>query len=587
MCFLLWVDSPISENMESETLAWRYQFSNMISNLFASPRQSSDLTIVEFDDLAQFDLGIARFNEERSHEVLAQVITIIEKAAPAIIVVDLDLRGTTNANLIRVMKRYRNVVLALFGSLEGSTDLPAADYLAHAAAYGYDELLREPNGLTCRLPISTKDRPKSLFENIDQASLVSVPSLTEATIDLSHKIKGVGPQSQLYAIRADQPLYIDFSSTIFPKISMRDIFDANFQAKLLKNRIVILGATFTQRRTNPNHTPLSKAVPDVFVQANSIESLLNNQIITSFPKDMARHMLLLLAVVSGALSAILPLGKRSLAIVAAVLTYIISGQEVFSFSHLAIPIVSPLAVLSMNYIVGTVIHLDTDLRERNVELAVARESMQMRAEEERQRIAEDLHDETLPALSFVARMADNLANELGNNPIPGEMRKRLDNAVDEMRRVINDLHPSVIETMGFKPALENLLSQLGEESKTNVQFIDEDGLLEDALSDFAKMQLYRIVQEALNNVQKHAKATQVSLFIGVKNSLVTIAVVDNGKGIDSKLIRPDSHGLLNIHQRAQLINARVDWRKPRNYTSGTEFTVKLNLPIKDQGVIKT
>ena len=213
--------------------------------------------------------------------------------------------------------------------------------------------------------------------------------------------------------------------------------------------------------------------------------------------------------------------------------------------------------------------------------------MQMRAEEERQRIAEDLHDETLPALSFVARMADNLANELGNNPIPGEMRKRLDNAVDEMRRVINDLHPSVIETMGFKPALENLLSQLGEESKTNVQFIDEDGLLEDALSDFAKMQLYRIVQEALNNVQKHAKATQVSLFIGVRKSLVTIAVVDNGKGIDSKIIRPDSHGLLNIHQRAQLINARVDWRKPRNYTSGTEFTVKLNLPIKDQGVIKT
>ena len=67
---------------------------------------------------------------------------------------------------------------------------------------------------------------------------------------------------------------------------------------------------------------------------------------------------------------------------------------------------------------GSFIHLDANLQERNKELAQARKSMQVRSEEERQRIAEDLHDETLPALSQVARLADQLSLELVDNPIP-------------------------------------------------------------------------------------------------------------------------------------------------------------------------
>src|ERR1700709_501075 len=75
---LLWAESPILESMELTTLEWRYQFSNMISGLFEDPRLSADVSIVEFDDLSQFDLGIARFNEPRSQEILSQALASIE-----------------------------------------------------------------------------------------------------------------------------------------------------------------------------------------------------------------------------------------------------------------------------------------------------------------------------------------------------------------------------------------------------------------------------------------------------------------------------------------------------------------------------
>jgi two-component system NarL family sensor kinase len=179
-------------------------------------------------------------------------------------------------------------------------------------------------------------------------------------------------------------------------------------------------------------------------------------------------------------------------------------------------------------------------------------------------------------------MADRLAEELDNNPVPVQMREKLDFAVVEMRRVINDLHPSVLETMGFKPALENLVVMLSRESGIDCHFTDADGSDDYDLSSFTKLQLYRIVQEALNNVQKHSGAKLVELSIAQKSGTLIIAVIDNGKGIDRRTIRRDSHGLLNIRQRAQLIGAQVEWKKPDTFTTGTELRLKIAIESENQ-----
>ncbi|HEY9685319.1 MAG TPA: CHASE2 domain-containing protein [Oculatellaceae cyanobacterium] len=574
---LLWAESPILESMELTTLEWRYQFSNMISSLFEEPRLSSDVSIVEFDDLSQFTLKIANFGQYRSQGILAKVLASIERGQPAVVVIDLDLRGAVNPELIQVIKRSHNVVVALFGSLEDGNELPASELTTHAAAVGYNDLTHEQNGLICRLPLTPRGSDGNDLDSLDQPGLGFVPSLTEATIDLSRKIKGVGPQSQLISTRTDQPIFIGFNQTKYQSLFLSDTLDDNFDPTQFKDRIVLIGSMSTPRRPELHRTPLAQNVPDVRVHAEAIDSLLHNNIIFSFPKRIAHHLLLLLGAVCGALSATFPFGKRTFALTIAAVTLIVSGQEFFSFFHLAIPIVPPLAVLILGFILGSFIHLDTDLRQRNHELAEARESMQVRAEEERQRIAEDLHDETLPALSAVARMADKLSAQMQDNPVPQEMRRKLDTAVIEMRRVINDLHPSVLETMGFKPALENLLSILSHDMEVGTQFEDMDGESDYNLSNFIKLQLYRIAQEALNNIQKHSQASQVRLSVGEKNNVLTIAVIDNGKGIDPKLIRPDSHGLLNVRQRAQLIDAKVEWTKPSIFPTGTDFRVTIPL----------
>jgi signal transduction histidine kinase len=173
-----------------------------------------------------------------------------------------------------------------------------------------------------------------------------------------------------------------------------------------------------------------------------------------------------------------------------------------------------------------------------------------------------------------------LAHEMSDNPVPKEMREKLDGAISEMRRVINDLHPSVLETMGFKPALDNLLSILSREGSLRVEFrdLDNDETSDYGLSDLVKLQLYRIVQECLNNVQKHAQASEVKLEIGQIGDCVQIIIKDNGRGINPKAIKPESHGLVNIRQRAQLIGATVEWRKPLEFATGTEVALSIIVP---------
>ncbi len=579
---LLLAESPVLQSMDLTTLEWRYKTSDFLATAMSKPTRSSDISIVEFDDLSQFDLGIARFNDLRSQRILAEAVQAIEQGSPLIVVIDLDLRGATAPQLVALMKRYRNVVIALFGNLEGTTDLPGADFLTHAAAYGYDELSREEGGLICRLPISEKIAESSQLGPVDQFG-ASVPSLTEATIDLHRQLKGVGPTSEFFASRSDQPLFIGFNRIVYPSVSLRDTLDPSFQPLQFRDRIVLIGSTFTQRRNAQRHTPLSENVADVDVHADAINSLLADQVIYSFPKNIAHHILLLIGAIFGAAFSVSPLAMRTIVFFATVSSLIVIAQFAFQGLHQALPVVPPLAVLTVSFSLGTFIYLDTGLRLRNRELAQARESMQIRAEEERQRIAEDLHDETLPALSSVARMADKLSGELNGNPIPAEMREKLDLAVAEMRRVINDLHPSVLETMGFKPALENLLGILSQETHIEANFVDTDQKSDYSLPNFNKLQLYRIVQEALNNVQKHAQATRVELSIGEKMGYLLISIVDNGRGIDAKAVRKDSHGLLNIRQRAQLIGAQVDWRKPSQFTTGTEIIVRI--PVLEEQTI--
>lgn len=504
---------------------------------------------------------------------LAEVLETIEEGQPDIVAIDLDIRGATEENLSKIFRQYHNIVLSIFGSLEGSSDLPAAEFLTRATAYGYHDLVKENNGSIFRLPLNSPNKGES------NNTLTQVPSLSEAIMMTYRAQKGVNKPTQLQLLKPDQSAYINYKRINYPTYSMISLLDPSFDPSVFKGRIVLVGSTLTTRKQDPfsTLTPLRAFAPEILIQADALNTLIDNNAIYSYPKSLAHHIMIVIGCLFGALFSNLPLGKRFAALILAVATLVFSAQIAFQVFLTSIPVVSLIAMLVTGFVFGTVIFLDTNLQLKNRELAQAHQSMQVRAEEERKRIAEDLHDETLPALSSVARMIDQLSDNDSTNNTAHKMRSKLDDTIQEMRRVINDLHPSVLETMGFVPALENLLGILNKELGLTFKFENKSGEDNYDIPDFTKLQLYRIVQEALNNVAKHSGAKQVEVNLEKKNGSLEITVTDNGKGM-GQATRLDSHGLLNIKHRAQLIGADIAWKAADQFPSGCKF--ELNLPLK-------
>jgi signal transduction histidine kinase len=249
----------------------------------------------------------------------------------------------------------------------------------------------------------------------------------------------------------------------------------------------------------------------------------------------------------------------------------IVAQVCFEVWRIIIPFGGPLVLINCCYICGTLIHLETEKIERSRNLAL---DLQIQAEQERKRIAKDLHDEALPSLSRVMRLADQLHGEYADNPIPEEIRSRLESTVSEMRRVINDLHPAVLENLGLSASLQHLVDKFAHESKVHVTFRDETQGLN--LPPFPALCIYRIAQETLNNVEKHAAASQTEVSLEMMENVLHLRISDNGNGELRR--KPDSYGLKNIEDRARLIGAKLEWKAPAKYPSGTMLvlTVPLN-----------
>jgi Signal transduction histidine kinase len=206
------------------------------------------------------------------------------------------------------------------------------------------------------------------------------------------------------------------------------------------------------------------------------------------------------------------------------------------------------------------------LAQKNRELAAAKFDLANEAERERKRIARDLHDQTLADLRNLMMMSDKLPTETG------EFRREIEAISTEIRRICEDLSPSVLENVGLAPALEFLLTHTIE----NHKFTAEENIEEKF--DFppnVQMQIYRIAQEVLNNIRHHSDARKVEMTIEIspENDFV-LNIADDGTPFVPDETRPSGRGIGNIKSRAALIEAKVRWIKSEN---GTVFQLKKTL----------
>ncbi|MGH9766359.1 MAG: two-component regulator propeller domain-containing protein, partial [Blastocatellia bacterium] len=223
------------------------------------------------------------------------------------------------------------------------------------------------------------------------------------------------------------------------------------------------------------------------------------------------------------------------------------------------------------------------LEKTNTELTETRLRLANETEAERSRIARDLHDQTLADLRHLLVMTDQLPNATPSSgmddstPSPAALRREIEAISSEIRHICEDLSPSALENIGFLPALEwalsNSVAQLPSEEKFAYEFICEPNLEDHLrLSHIERIQLYRMVQEALNNICRHAKAKQVKMTVRAENSTdLVIEVRDDGVGFDGARINRTGHGIANIRSRANLIGAKAEWRNTR---PGCRFEIR-------------
>lgn len=196
--------------------------------------------------------------------------------------------------------------------------------------------------------------------------------------------------------------------------------------------------------------------------------------------------------------------------------------------------------------------------ERTAELTELASHLQTAREDERSRLARELHDE-LGALLTAAKIdTARLKRSLGDRaPDIDERLEHLGSTLNAgialKRRIIEDLRPSSLSNLGLNAALEIQAHEFESRCEARVHA----ALHEVALSDSAQITVFRLVQEALTNIAKYARASHVQLSVVPEGSMVHVAVRDNGVGFDPAAATRNSHGLMGMRYRVQAEGGRL------------------------------
>jgi two-component system sensor histidine kinase UhpB len=182
-------------------------------------------------------------------------------------------------------------------------------------------------------------------------------------------------------------------------------------------------------------------------------------------------------------------------------------------------------------------------------------------EEERRRLARDLHDEAAQALTSLLvrlRLLERAKDPVEAQRRVEELRELTAEALEQVRRVALDLRPKILDDLGLVPALESRVDELNQDGKVAASLTTEG--LEDRLPREIELVFYRIGQEALSNVLRHAHARSVSLALSQNGNAIELRVRDDGLGfapLPAAVAQPDGLGLLGMRERMATIHGTL------------------------------
>lgn len=198
--------------------------------------------------------------------------------------------------------------------------------------------------------------------------------------------------------------------------------------------------------------------------------------------------------------------------------------------------------------------LELEVRQRTAQLTELTHHLQTAREDERNRLARNLHDDLGALLTSAKLDAARIRSRMVAAGLAPEALDLLAHLVTTLntgialgRRIIEDLRPSSLGTLGLVATLEILVSEYATHSGLQVHSVLETV----ALDESAELMVYRLVQEALTNISKHAKAHTVWVSLGVRDGLAEVSVRDDGAGFDTQVKPTSAYGLVGMRFRVE------------------------------------
>ena len=218
--------------------------------------------------------------------------------------------------------------------------------------------------------------------------------------------------------------------------------------------------------------------------------------------------------------------------------------------------------------------------ERSKELSVMNAVLQGQ-EQERKRLGAELHDGIGQVLSAIALQVSQIREEILEEDVNTiitdltSLNQNLQEAIREVRNISHDLMPEVLESFGLKEAINQICTNLQDRSGINVMFDYVD--LEERYSQQVEVNLFRVAQELLNNIQKHASCSKVFVSLIDYGDSVNFTVEDDGVGFNIEEAS-DGIGLSNVISRINSISGQIDIESSEN--SGT--LVNIDVPKRNE-----
>lgn len=191
---------------------------------------------------------------------------------------------------------------------------------------------------------------------------------------------------------------------------------------------------------------------------------------------------------------------------------------------------------------------------------------------EQQRISQDLHDSIGGSLAFVKTQLNGLEKTTSNQKVISSLIQTVTKTSDEVRQISHNLMPGELVKFGLKPAIESLLNDTkSDRLETNLYTHDVD----ERIDTKKEVHLFRIVQELVQNVLKHANADVLNIYLNKRNKFLNLIVEDDGVGFDPRTKKDNGIGFKTIENRVTYLNGKLKIDSHKN--SGSSFNIMIPL----------